>query len=213
MLVSMLAGCAKDADTGSGSNETQAPTQAETQAQTQAPTRPEAAVGDILDTPEVTFDTSIEDLYVNVILYGETEDDMQTMEIAVDQITDDSYVIYATNGTLKLDEIIYEVTDAGIAKYYRDVFGTDFTLETKLSPTELQEEVNSMMDLLSLFMLAGIMAALMLLMLVEPEALFLTLIYEAVFIPMIILWIPEYKDAKILQQAYDKATSTNVSSL
>jgi len=60
--------------------------------------------------------------------------------------------------------------------------------------------------------IASVLAAIMLLMLVEPEAMVLTLIYEAVFIPMILLWIPDYKDAKILQQAYDKATSADSSS-
>jgi len=56
-------------------------------------------------------------------------------------------------------------------------------------------------------LLASIFACLMLLMLVEPGGIYLTLIYEAVFIPMILLWIPEYQDAKILQQAYDRAVT------
>jgi|GEM_PF-3741572 len=51
----------------------------------------------------------------------------------------------------------------------------------------------------------SVLAAVMLLLLVEPEALPLVLLYEAVFVPMIFLWIPEYKDAKILQQAYDRS--------
>lgn len=55
---------------------------------------------------------------------------------------------------------------------------------------------------------ASVLAGLMLTTLTEPGAIYLTLIYEAVFIPMIILWIPEYKDAKILQQAYDKAVNS-----
>ena len=50
-----------------------------------------------------------------------------------------------------------------------------------------------------------IISAIILTMLVDPVGIYLALIYEAVFIPIIILWIPEYKDAKIIQQAYDKA--------
>lgn len=42
-----------------------------------------------------------------------------------------------------------------------------------------------------------------------PGGIYLALIYGVVFIPMIILWIPPYQDAKILQQAYDRATSPN----
>lgn len=55
---------------------------------------------------------------------------------------------------------------------------------------------------------ACVLAVLMLTMLAEPEGLVLVLIYEAVFLPMVILWIPAYKDAKILQEAYDKAAMT-----
>lgn len=55
---------------------------------------------------------------------------------------------------------------------------------------------------------ACVLAALMLTGLTEPEGLALVLIYEAVFLPMVILWIPAYKDAKILQKAYDKAAMT-----
>ena len=40
---------------------------------------------------------------------------------------------------------------------------------------------------------------------VVPGGFVVTLIYEAIFIPMIVLWIPEYKDAKILHEAYIRA--------
>ena len=56
--------------------------------------------------------------------------------------------------------------------------------------------------------IVSILAAIMLTMITVPGGIFLTLIYEAVFIPMIVLWIPEYKDAKILQQAYDNAVNS-----
>ncbi len=57
--------------------------------------------------------------------------------------------------------------------------------------------------------IVSIIAGISLTMLLDTSVgLFLTLICESVFIPMIILWIPEYKDAKILQQAYDKAVNS-----
>lgn len=58
---------------------------------------------------------------------------------------------------------------------------------------------------------ASIFAALMLTMLTEPDGIYLVLIYEAVFVPMVLLWIPAYKDAKILQQAYTKAVNGTIS--
>ncbi len=58
--------------------------------------------------------------------------------------------------------------------------------------------------------LAGIFAGLTLTMLTEPNGgLWLALLFEAVFMPMLFLWIPEYQDAKILQQAYDRATKSH----
>ena len=55
----------------------------------------------------------------------------------------------------------------------------------------------------------SIFAALMLTMVTVPGGIALAAIYEAVFIPVIILWFPDYKDAKILQQAYDRAMGQN----
>ncbi len=54
-----------------------------------------------------------------------------------------------------------------------------------------------------------VLAALMLTSLVEPSEIYIALIYEALFIPMILLWIPEYKDAKILHQAYERSVINN----
>lgn len=166
MLAAMMTGCANNTTTDSGSNDTKAPTQAETQstqaptqAATQATTQPQqntqAAVGDILDAPEVTFDTSIEDLYIYYTYPGESEEEVLSMEIAIDQITDDSYIIYMSDGLMKLNEIVYEVTDSGIQKYCRDVFMDNFEADTALTQAELEDEVDSMLSLFSLFMLAG----------------------------------------------------------
>ena len=39
----------------------------------------------------------------------------------------------------------------------------------------------------------------------DPMVWVLIAIYEAIFVPMVLLWIAPYKDAKILQAAYDRA--------
>lgn len=44
---------------------------------------------------------------------------------------------------------------------------------------------------------------------VDPIGLGMAVAYEAIFVPMIILWFPDYKDAKILQEAYDRAVGTD----
>ncbi len=111
----------------------------------------DVAVGEILDKPEVTFDSNTEKIYVYFISYDtESNNEPTTLEIAFDQITDDTYVIYVTNGLLKLNELIYEVTDSGITKYYKDAFSEKFTKEMTLSQDDLQKEVNSNHELFSL---------------------------------------------------------------
>lgn len=52
---------------------------------------------------------------------------------------------------------------------------------------------------------AIIFLSLSLLMLVEPGGIYLILVYAPIFLGMVICWIPDYRDAKILQQAYDRA--------
>lgn len=56
-----------------------------------------------------------------------------------------------------------------------------------------------------------ILALVTLMMLLAPDmfTIIMVLIYEAIFIPMIILWAPEYKDAKILHNAYERAVGTS----
>ena len=58
---------------------------------------------------------------------------------------------------------------------------------------------------------ASVFAGIMLTMIVEPGGIYLTLIYESIFLPMIILWIPDYIDAKILHKAYNKALNESAS--
>ena len=56
-----------------------------------------------------------------------------------------------------------------------------------------------------------ILALLTFMMLFAPDmfTIIMVLVYEAIFIPMIILWVPEYKDAKILHNAYERAVGTS----
>ena len=57
--------------------------------------------------------------------------------------------------------------------------------------------------------IASVVAALISTVAIAPGGIYLVLIYEIIFIPMILLWIPEYKDAKILHQAYTRAIQRN----
>lgn len=57
---------------------------------------------------------------------------------------------------------------------------------------------------------AGILAGFLLTMLAMPDGFYCALVCEAFVLPMVILWISEYKDAKILQQAYDKALNRTI---
>ena len=57
--------------------------------------------------------------------------------------------------------------------------------------------------------ITAILIFLTLTMAFEPEGIYISLIYEVIFVPMFILWIPDYKDAKILQQAYERALNAD----
>lgn len=113
----------------------------------------EVAVGTILNAPEVVFDTNTEELYVYVTYPGDAEDEVLSMELAVDQVTADTYLIYFTDGLLKNHELVYEVTDAGVTKYYKDVFMSAFEQEMEASQQQLEEEKNEMLSLLGYFMM------------------------------------------------------------
>ena len=56
---------------------------------------------------------------------------------------------------------------------------------------------------------ASVFAILSNAMLFEPDGgIYIGSIYVAVFVPMVLLWIPEYKDAKILHQAFERSTKS-----
>ena len=90
----------------------------------------------------------------------------------------------------------------------RIIYSTELLSKAFMEKTYSVEGIGLKRKKARLF-ISTIFAGLMLTMATEPGGIYLTLIYEAVFLPMVILWIPEYKDAKILQQAYDKAINTD----
>lgn len=159
MLVLMLAGCGSKPQEQTPAVQEPAVEEtpveqvpAEEKAPEEAAPVEEAASGKLLDAPEVSFDTSLEQLYIYFTTPGEGGE-VESMEIALDQVTEDMYVLYVTNGLLKLNEMIYEVDDAGITKYYKDALSESFMLETELSQAELENEHNTIMELLATFMM------------------------------------------------------------
>lgn len=149
MLVGMLAGCGKDNE-----NSSESKSEETTNNGTQTNTQTQVVVGDILDAPEVRFDTSIEDLYIYFTYPSESGNEVLSMELAINQVTADSYTIYVTNGLLKTDETIYEITDDGIAKYRRNVLTNNFEQDTVLTQAELKQEEAKILSLFSMFMVA-----------------------------------------------------------
>ncbi|MBE6797434.1 MAG: hypothetical protein E7531_03755 [Ruminococcaceae bacterium] len=142
ILVGALTGCGGKDGTTSQTDKTQA-----------EQVDREVAVGTILDAPEVQFDTNTEELYVYFTYPGDKANETASMEIAVDQVTDDTYLIYTTDGLLKNHELIYEVTDAGVTKYYKDAFMDRFEQETEATQQQVEKEKNEILSLLSYFMM------------------------------------------------------------
>lgn len=159
MMAAALAGCGEKNSTAENDMPLQTDkTQVEQQKPTDEQKEPEqenkeVAVGTILDAPEVVFDTNTEELYVYVTYPGDTDGEVLSMELAVDQVTADTYLIYFTDGLIKNHELVYEVTDAGVTKYYKDVFMSAFEQETEASQQQLEEEKNELLSLLGYFMM------------------------------------------------------------
>lgn len=161
MLVATLAGCgAKNSIVGNDVPPQTDMQQGEQQKPTDEQKEPEqenkeVAVGTILDAPEVLFDADAEELYVyfTTPTPGATANETTSMEIAVNQVTADTYVLYMTDGLLKNHEVVYEVTDAGVTKYYKDTFMDAFAQETEMNKQVMEEEKNEILSLLSYFMM------------------------------------------------------------
>lgn len=109
----------------------------------------EAEVGTILNTMEVT--PALEKFYVCFTFADEqSENGISSMEIAMDD-TEEPGIIYVTDGTLKLNEMVYEMdADGNITKYVKDVFMTEFVKDESLSQESLQNEKEKILDMLGL---------------------------------------------------------------
>lgn len=157
MLVTILTGCNAENNTTAETDKTQSEQQELTSNEESknnvGEVNKEVATGTVLDTPEVQFDTNTEELYVFFTYPGDKADETASMEIAVDQVTDDTYLIYTTDGLLKNHELIYEVTDTGVAKYYKDAFMDKFEKATEATQQQVEKEKNEMLSFLSYFMM------------------------------------------------------------
>lgn len=86
----------------------------------------------------------------------------------------------------------------------RKIYSTQ-TLSREFMQTSYSPEGIGLAQKKKRLVLASVFAGLMLTTVTVPGGFAIALIYEAIFVPMILLWLPAYKDAKILQQAYDRA--------
>lgn len=121
-----------------------------------SPTEP-TITGALLDAPKVSFDESIEDLYIYFMYPGESKNEILSMELALDQITEDTYLIYYSDGLLKNEELILEVTDDGIIAYAKNTFMESFEKVEHKTQAELESSVASYMELISIFLYPTIM--------------------------------------------------------
>lgn len=155
MFAAILTGCGEDKSASTQADETQTEKQDVTskeESKNQAEqTANEVAAGTILNAPEISIDENLEDLYVYFTYPGDTADETPSMEITVDQVTEDTYIIYTTDGLLKNHEIIYEVTDSGVTKYYKDAFMEEFQQETESTQQQIEQETDDMLTILSYF--------------------------------------------------------------
>ena len=77
---------------------------------TESKKQEESTAGETVTEPEKTFDTeNTEKLYLRFTTT--TDEKTNEFEYAFDQITDDTYLLYVSNGMLKNNEIVYEVGD------------------------------------------------------------------------------------------------------
>lgn len=150
MLATIFVGCGSENNPPAQVDTTQAQQQVVIPNETQQ-TNQEVAVGTILDAPEVQFDNSIEEIYLYVTFPGDTAEETGSMELALNQITPDTYLIYVTDGLLKTHELVYEVTDSGVTKYWKDAFMDAFSPETEASQQQIEAEKNETLSLISYF--------------------------------------------------------------
>lgn len=117
---------------------------------TESKKQEESTAGETVTEPEKTFDTeNTEKLYLRFTTT--TDEKTNEFEYAFDQITDDTYLLYVSNGMLKNNEIVYEVGDTEIKKYEKSALQENFSLAT-LSYDESKNEVDTHMKLVAMFL-------------------------------------------------------------
>ena len=117
---------------------------------TESKKQEESTAGETVSEPEKTFDTeNTEKLYLRFTTT--TDEKTNEFEYAFDQITDDTYLLYVSNGMLKNNEIVYEVGDTEIKKYEKSALQEKFSLAT-LSYDEAKNEVDTHMKLVAMFL-------------------------------------------------------------
>lgn len=171
MLVGMLAAC--------GGNESGKQNEEAKQTTTEAPTEPEedptepeekptepeedptepvedptkpVITDELLDAPEVSFNEENEDLYVMFASPGESEDETQMTSIAIDQITEDDYILYFCNGALFQDEeMIFDVQGDNITMYAKTAFMDNYELVTSKTQEEMETAISDVMTIVTMF--------------------------------------------------------------
>lgn len=147
MLAAGLSGCGSN-EASSSSGKAAAGSSRSEPAPAQS-TQQTVAVGTILNNPEKTFDDSIEHVYVRFTAPNEENKSTET-ELALSQITEDTYVLYVTDGMLKNHELIYECSDDGIKLYWKDVFMSEFELDTEKSQETLKQQHDTTLELFTM---------------------------------------------------------------
>lgn len=170
LLAGVLTGCGgkeEPAEGNSGQDQVNGAAQEQQPAQqTPAPTQPDATqpapqpvapqplqevpVGTVLDAPEVVFTDDCEKLYLYITSPGTTEGAVVSVEVALDYIAENNYILYFSDGVLKNSEAVYEVSDAGIAAYYRSSLVDDFVKDTEASQSELEAETNKIFETMAM---------------------------------------------------------------
>lgn len=116
------------------------------------PTEPEVITGELLEAPEVTFNKENEDLYIMFQTAGESEEETQMISFAVDQLTEDDYILYFCNGALFQDEeMIFEVQGESITPYAKNAFMDNYELVTDKTQEENETAISDIWSIVGMF--------------------------------------------------------------
>ena len=105
------------------------------------------AAGTLLDQPEKIFDTdNMDALYIAITM----EEDGESMSFRFTYVkTDSTIFVYAVNGPGDAEEAVYETTTSGVTKYAK--VGSAFQKDTSTDPDDIQDELDSMYDVVDMF--------------------------------------------------------------